>query len=207
VPIPGVYGDQASIDVSGTTTETIQVAYRAYLLEGGHDVHTIRREEESWSAPQAITNAPENYPTGPQLVLQDDTPHVTWRETISETGQVRYAQGPTWTPAITLSQSGAGVTLPALALGRQGSIHAAWGDGVSPPFRLLHTWSTNPADSASWQQPELVDSDDSLSFDEVVLVGAANGTVHAAWVEGGTGEIWYARWPNYPVFLPLTLRN
>ena len=207
VPILGVYGDQASIDVTDTATETIQIAYRAYLLEGGHDIHTIRREEESWSAPQAITNAPEYYPTGPELVLDSDKPHVTWRETISATRRVQYAQGPTWTPAITISQGGAGITLPALGLGPQGGIHAAWGDGVSPPFRLLHTRSTDPANSASWQQPELVVIDDSLSFDEVILVGSENGTVHAAWVEGDTGEIWYARWPNYPVFLPLALRN
>jgi len=202
-PIPNAYGYGPSIDVTGTTTITVQIAYRESLVD---DIYTVQQTGGAWSVPEAVTNTPLTFSTAPELALENGTAHIAWRETIDGTPQVQYTQGPTWTPVITLSQSIEGTSLPALALGPSGNVHAAWGDGTSAPFSLLHTWSSDPLDPLSWQQPESVDSG-SLSFNDVVLVGA-HGSVHAAWTQGADdGDIWYARWPTYRVFLPLAVKE
>lgn len=198
--IPNAYGHAPSVDVAGIATVTVQVAYRETLVP---DIYTVERVGSAWSLPEAVTTTPDDFSTAPKLVLDDGTAHIAWRETISDTHQVEYAHGPTWSPIATLSQSSASTTSPALAISAQGSLHAAWGEGAESSFRLLHTWSSEPA---SWQQPEPIAAG-GLSFDDVVLVGVGDGSVHAAWVEGDTGEVWYASWPHYRVFLPLVLKG
>jgi hypothetical protein len=197
--IPNAYGHGPSVDVTGTTTLTVQIAYRESLVP---DIYTVQRIGATWSLPEAVTNTPASFSTAPQLILDDGTARIAWREVISDTDQVQYAHGPVWSP-VTLSQSSTGTTSPALALNAQGSFHAAWGEGAESSFQLLHTRSS---EGASWQEPEPVDAG-RLAFDDVVLVGTAGGTLHAAWVEGRTGEVWYASWPHYRVYLPLLLKG
>lgn len=198
--IPNAYGHAPSVDVTGTATVTVRIAYRETLVP---DIYIVERVGTAWSLPEAVTNTPGNFSTTPKLILDDGTAHIAWRETISDTHQVQYAHGPTWSPIVTLSQSSTGTTSPALALGAEGSIHAAWGDGAESSFRLLHTWSS---DGAAWQQPEPLAAG-GLSFNGVTFVGTGDGRVHAAWVEGTTGEVWYASWPHYRIFLPLVLKG
>jgi len=200
-PIPSAYGQSPSIDVTGTPTPTVQIAYRESLIT---DIYTLKRVGGTWTVPEAVTNAPEAFSTAPELILDDaGEAHVAWRETIDGTPQVQYTRGPTWTPVITLSQSATGASLPGLAFDTRGRIHAAWGDGAYPSFALLHTWSN---ETASWRETEPVDSGD-LEMGDVVLSGATNGTVHGIWVEGSTGEIWHASWPQHRVLLPLVLKH
>jgi hypothetical protein len=108
---------------------------------------------------------------------------------------------------VTLSQSATGTTTPALAAHPDGTVHVIWGDGVHPSFEVLHTWSSDPLDAASWSQPKSIVTS-TLSLDDVALLSTASGTLHAAWVEGNAaGEVWYATWPDHRVFLPLVLKN
>jgi len=200
-PIPSAYGEGPSIDVTSTSTVTVQIAYRESLAA---DIYTLQRTGKTWTVPEAVTSSPGAFSTAPKLILDDGgEAHVTWRETISDTPQVQYTHGPTWTPVTTLSESHAGTTLPALALDTVGSIHAGWGDGAYPSFALLHTRSR---DAASWWQPATVEAG-SLRLDDVALFGAKDGMVHTAWVEGGTGEVWHASWLRHRVYLPLMLKH
>jgi len=120
-----------------------------------------------------------------------------------DTPQVQYAQGPSWTEVITLSQSASGTGLPGFALDAMGGRHAAWGDGSPPSFALRHTYSSA---EGLWSTPEVVQSA-SASLSDVVLFGSANGLIHAVWVEGATGEVWYASLAPQRVFVPLVLRH
>jgi hypothetical protein len=200
-PVPSAYGEGPSIDVMGTPDATAQIAYRESVVA---DVYTVQRIGGTWTVPEAVTTTPATFSTAPKLILDaSGKAHIVWRETIGDTPQVQYARGPTWTPVITLSRSNAGATLPALGLGRQGSIHAAWGEGAYPSFSLLHTWSS---DAASWQQPEMIHAG-SLQLDDVALFAATNGAMHAAWVEGSIGEIWHTSWMRHRAILPLVLKD
>lgn len=201
LPIANAYGEDPSLDVAGMPSETIQIAYR-HAFES--DIYTLQRADGPWTLPESVSNTPESFSTAPQLVMQDsDTAHIVWRETISATPQVQVARGSGWMPVITLSQSTAGTSIPALALSAPGAPHAAWGDGDSPSFTLMHTQASGPD---AWVGPEPVRTV-SLPVDDVALFGSSDGTIHAVWVEGTPGEIWYARWSPCRVFLPLVLRN
>jgi len=201
VPIPGAYGTSPSIDVTAAGPVEVHVAYREFFPATTYDIsYTSRGPAGSWSLPEVVSNSPEDFSTAPQLALgAGGVPHVAWRETISATPQVQYARGTTWTPIITLSQSATGTTLPAFAVDALGGQHAAWGDGTSPSFALLHTSRTA---ALSWSGPTAVNAS-ILEIQDVVLDADPRGPIHAVWVEGDNGEVWYARWSPHQVFLPL----
>ena len=201
-PIPNaLFAGSPSIDVAGVTTKTIQIAYRNTI---DSNIYTVRRQAGTWDIPQGVTNSPERFSTAPDLALDaSGQAHVVWRETISETDQVQYAYGPGWTPIQTLSNSTGGTTLPALTIDGLGVLHAGWGDGTAPTFTLLHASAGSPDD---WSPPTVAHAGD-VPIEDVTLFGTSDGIIHAAWVEGSPGEVWYASQLDHRVLLPLVLRN
>lgn len=201
-PIPNaLFAGSPSIDVSGVATKTIQIAYRNTV---DSNIYTVRRQGTMWELPQAVTTTPERFSTAPDLALDAiGDPHIVWRETISETDQVQYAHGPAWAPIRTLSDSTAGTTLPSLTIDGLGVLHAGWGDGTSPTFTLLHAYAGSPDE---WSDPTVAHAG-VIPIEDVTLFGTSEGIIHAAWVEGSPGEVWYASQLKHRVLLPLVLRH
>jgi len=201
-PIPNAFfGGPPSIDVAGVTTKTIHIAYRNTI---DSNIYTVRRKDGAWDLPGGVTNSPEQFSTAPELALDASREaHIVWRETISDTDQVQYAHGPTWSPIRTLSNSPAGTTLPALTVDGLGVLHAGWGDGASPTFTLLHTWASSPDD---WVPPAVAHAV-GIPIEDVALFGTSDGVVHGTWLEGSPGDVWYASQLEHRVLLPLVLRQ
>ena len=201
LPIPNAYGEGPAIDVTGTETMTVRIAYRDATQP---DIFTLEHASGSWSLPESVTNTPLAFSTAPDLRLDESgRGHIVWQETISATEQIQYAQGATWTPVVTLSASSVGTSLPALAIDGWSTKHVIWGDEAFPSFTILHSWR---GDADGWQGPELVYEGDQRLRD-VALGAGPDGLLHAAWAEGSLGEILYARRTPRRVYLPLVLMN
>jgi hypothetical protein len=98
---------------------------------------------------------------------------------------------------------GSMTSLPALAIDQSSTKHVIWGDEAFPSFTILHTWR---GESGGWQGPELVYEGDQRLTD-IALGSGLDGLLHAAWVEGSTGEIMHVSRAHCHIFLPLILAN
>lgn len=175
------------------------MVYAAWQIEdetGDYDVTFTRLEGEAWSPPENVSSSPGTDSTAPRLAVPTyGTPHLVWQEVFSATPQVQYAQGPEWTPIITLSHSATGAYAPAFAIDPWGERCVAWEDIAFPRYRIRYV--NGRIEDETWTAPATLTQNGSLSqqLEEVSLYPGPDGLFHAAWVEteDGEGEIYYAR--------------
>ncbi len=152
----------------------------------------------SWSIPAVISNGPGNSEQAAIAVDVQGNLHLTWYTNSSIPSKVDIiygtrSAGGSWSKPSNISDNSGRSELPTIAVDVQGNVYVVWEDNTSGNYGILY--ATKSA-GGSWSMPLNISRSSGTSHSPAMATDA-HGTLHAAWVDGTSGnqEIMYATKP------------
>ncbi len=144
----------------------------------------------SFSDPLHVAGSDARPARGPSLAVDaTGTVHLAWAVGADPTADVRYThsqeEGAGFVPPRVVGESEGHSDAPSLATSGDGTVHLAYGESPSGPFRQYHVrYTRSPAGTEAFEGPTVISDQSSEAHESAhfpTLRVQSNGTLHVLW--------------------------